>query len=233
MNTHIIILGLIIVLIGSLAGLVNFLNYYFKKLVTNNYEVIRHILSGIGASILVPLLLNMLSSDLINYNESYNDINYFVFAGFCFIAGYFSDRFINSIGEKILKDLEQTKSKVTKIMNEKEENEEKLDILISNESDIDDETIDAPIIDLSNFRASEKFKNENVQAYLHNIINAMKGRYKFRTSRGLAKELRYPENNVKIVLEVLENEGAVRRFTGKDGKTLWALTKIGQLIKEK
>jgi hypothetical protein len=219
--------------IGSLAGLVNFLNFYFRKLISNNNEVIRHILSGIGAAILVPLLLNMLSSDLINFDENYNKISYFVFAGFCFVAGYFSDRFINSIGEKILKDLENTKSQVNKVISETKENEEKLDILVSNESEIEEDTIGSPSINFSEFKAQNKFDDDEIKTRLDKVVNTFKGKYKFRSIKGIAKELNYPENIVKIILEGLEKEGATKRFVGKDGKTLWALTKIGQLLGKK
>lgn len=54
---HICILVGIIVSVGALAGLTNFLYYYFKGHITNPYEVTKYVLSGIGASILAPLLL--------------------------------------------------------------------------------------------------------------------------------------------------------------------------------
>ena len=232
MTTHIIILGLIIIIIGALAGLVNYLNYYYRKLIQNKNEVIRHILSGIGAAILVPLLLNMLSSDLINFDSDYNEINYFVFAGFCFVAGYFSDRFINSIGEKILRDLENTKSQVNQVINETKENEEKLDFLVSSESDSADDIQDSAEIDLSEFRAQNQFNDDEIKEKLDKVINAFKGKYRFRSVKGLSKELNYPETIIKSILEGLEKEGATKRFVRKDGKTLWGLSKIGKLIGE-
>ena len=224
MNTHIIILGLIIIIIGALAGFVNYLD--------DNKKLIKHILSGIGAAILVPLLLNMLSSDLINFGENYNEINYFVFAGFCFVAGYFSDRFINSIGEKVLRDLESTKSQVDQVIKETKENEEKLDFLVSSESDSDDDIIDTAEINLTEVKAKNKFNDDEIKEKIDNIVNAFKGKFRFRSVKGLAKELNYPENIIETILKGLEKEGATKRFVRKDGKILWGLTKIGKLIGE-
>ncbi len=230
MTIHIIILGLIIVIVGSLAGLVNYLNFYFRKLIQNKKEVIRHILSGIGAAILVPLLLNMLSSDLINFDSDYNEINYFVFAGFCFVAGYFSDRFINSIGEKVLRDLENTKSQVNQVINETKDNEEKLDFLVTSESDSEEDIEDSLGINLSEFKSKTQFNDDDIKEKLDKVVNAFKGKYRFRSVKGLSKELNYPETLIRTILEGLENEGATKRFVRKDGKTLWGLTKIGKLI---
>ena len=110
---HELILGLIILGAGLLAGTTNYLNYYFiKDSSAKKNEIVKYIFSSIGASLLVPLLLNMLSSDLIKKSDNYNSLNYFVFAGFCFVAGFYSDKFINAVGEKILKDLRKVDAKV-------------------------------------------------------------------------------------------------------------------------
>lgn len=136
---HRIILALIIIIIGGLAGLINFFTYYFQQREDKREVkiVIKYLLNSIGAAILVPLLLNMLSSNLIKDNNKFDSINYFVFAGFCFIAGYFSDRFINSMGEKILKDLQETKNKANEAIDSAKATEEKVDVLVSTESESD------------------------------------------------------------------------------------------------
>jgi len=224
---HETILALIIFGAGGLAGLTNYLIYLFKDVPLKKGEFFKYFFSSVGAALLVPLLLNMLSSDLIKKTDNYNSLNYFVFAGFCFVAGYFSDRFINSIGEKILKDLENTKAKADTALSETRKTEEKLDILVSPETEVDDE------INLSELKLESSFNDEDLKTQMYRIVNSFKGKYKFRTHTGIAKELNYTTNVVKIILEGLETNGAVKRFTKSDGKEVWGLTKIGLILLNK
>lgn len=225
MTTHIIILSHIIVIIGALAGFICFLTYYYRGIITNKKEVLWHILSGIGAAVLVPLLLNMLSSDLINYHNGFNEINYFVFAGFCFIAGYFSDRFINSIGDKILRDLEKTKRELNKAITETKDNEDKIDFLVSIETDSEEETESHHCVDLNQFKQEKNIVDKSINEKVEKVINAFYGKFRFRTIKGLVKELKYSENEIKSILEKLEIDGLAKQFALKDGKNIWAMKK--------
>jgi hypothetical protein len=230
---HELILGLIILGAGLLAGTTNYLFYYFKEASTKKGEIFKYLLISIGASLLVPLLLNMLSSDLIKKSEAYNSLNYFVFAGFCFVAGYYSDKFINSIGDKILKDIENTKAKVNTALNEVRKNEEKIEILVSSETESDDEMKIISEIKLEELTPGNKFNDEDMKTQIDKIVKSFNGKYKFRTFTGIAKELNYPPNIVKIILEGLEKEGATKRFNKNDGKEIWALTNIGQIMADR
>jgi hypothetical protein len=241
-NQHIIILILIIVFIGAFAGLTNFLTYYFKDLANKKSEIYKYVISGIGASILVPLLLNMLSSNLIKDVKNFDQINYFVFAGFCFVAGYFSDRFINSMGEKVLQDLEKTKQKaekaiaVSKQTEEKadkaiassKENEDKIDFIVSTESDNDSEELDEQ--QLEQIQSTSKYVDDAMKTQANNILLALNGDRKFRSSPSIAKELNYPVLVVKTILENFEKHGIVKKLALKDRpQILWSLTNVGKM----
>jgi hypothetical protein len=229
--SHQTIIIFIIICVGSFAGITNFLYYYFKGIISTKWEILKHISSGIGAAILVPLLLNMLSSDLIKETSNYDESNYLVFAGFCFVAGYFSDRFINSMGDKILKDIENTKDQVRKALVEVKENEEKLDLLVSNETD-KSESLESEI-NIEDFKILNTFKDDALKIQLNNIVRSFKGEYKFRTATGISKELNYPDTIVKITLEELEKAGVTKKLMNKDNKVIWALTQIGQTLADK
>jgi hypothetical protein len=233
MNIHYSIIILIILIIGSLAGLTNFLNYYFKGLVKSNYEVIKYIVSGIGAATLVPLLLNMLSSDLIKDIATFDILNYFVFAGFCFVAGYFSDRFINSIGEKILKDLEKTNDKVDQVISSTKANEDKIDFIVSAETEID-EIEEQSKIDLRDFKVQTAFEDDDLKTTMDKILASFIGKkFKFKTIKGISKELNYTEMVTESFLEALQGQGIVKKLISSDGKVLWALTNLGLLMASK
>lgn len=229
MTTHYMVISGIIVLVGSFAGLSNFLEYYFKNLIKSNYEIFKFVISGVGAAILVPLLLNMLSSNLIKETESFDVLNYFVFAGFCFVAGFFSDRFINSVGDKILKDIERTNDKVDEVISSTKENEEKIDFIVSADSEVDEVASDAKI-DLGEFKIQSTFEDDDVKTQIEKIIKSFGERYKFRTAKGIAKELNYNETVTSAILEGLKTEGLSRKLTTRDGKVLWALTKMSNVM---
>ncbi|WP_433779681.1 YEATS-associated helix-containing protein [Flavobacterium anhuiense] len=226
MSAHFYILIAIIILVGSLAGLTNYLSYYYKDLIKKDYEYIRYILSGIGASILVPLLLNMLSSNLIKEVNDYDIINYFVFAGFCYVAGYFSDRFISSIGEKILKDLEQTKAKVEKTNEKVKETNEKLDIIVDAETESEDNVIEKQI-NLDDLKVTNSTEDDDIKVITNKIIKSLNGKFKFRTISGIAKEIKHQPSLIELILGELEKLGIVKKVTNKEEQILYALTKVG------
>lgn len=234
LHQHEIILILIILSIGALAGYVNFLKAVTKEAELKT-ECLRYTLSGIGAATLVPLFLNMLSSNLIKMTANFDNINYFVFTGFCFIAGYFSDRFIDTIGDKVLKELQQTKDKVNSTSDKLErtsqalqESEDKIDVLVDNETEVDEDDVNINIEGLS--QLSQK-TDDDLSDQTFKIVNSFTNKYKFRTIKGIAKELKYSHTIVEFILDGLEKQGVVKKLTNSHGEILWALTRVGQTIK--
>ena len=236
-NQHELILILLIVIVGGLAGYINVLKDSVLK-ESKSHDFTRYILSAIGSAILVPLFLNMLSSNLIKYNSGYDNNNYFVFAGFCFIAGYFSDRFINTIGDRVLKELKQTnenvadtKSKLERTSQELKDNKEKVDALIDNESELEDFEINKSL-NMTDLHLQTELVDDEMEEKVHKIIQAFKGNddFKFRTIQGLSRKLKYPSNIVEAILNELERLGAVKKFLSSKGSELWTLTKIGLVM---
>jgi hypothetical protein len=101
---HIITLVLIMLICGFFGGYLNYLNNFdtIEPEENNKEKKSNYVLLGIGASFLMPLMLNTIQSNLINFEDSFKIGNYLIFAGFCLIASIFSRRFITTIGEKIL-----------------------------------------------------------------------------------------------------------------------------------
>lgn len=101
MDPHLLIIILIILFCGCFGGYLNYLHNFDTLEKDNGIKIARlkYILLGIGAALLVPAFLKMISSNLATSNDN-ND--YLIFAGFCLIAAIFSRRFINTIGERIL-----------------------------------------------------------------------------------------------------------------------------------
>ncbi|MCR8559442.1 hypothetical protein KXD93_17425 [Mucilaginibacter sp. BJC16-A38] len=232
-NSHEIILVVLLIFVGGFAGFIN----SFRNIVPHK-KLYQYVFSGIGAATLVPLFLNMLSSNLIKYQSNYDSINYFVFAGFCFIAGYFSDRFIDSIGEKILKEIQQTKNDVEKANNNIDENANLLketsqiiETLIENDLDEDDSDAESRAI-IYDTEVSSNLDNDLTIKRQH-ILNSFKDTYKFRSVNGIAKELLYTPDIVELLLNDLEQQRLVKKINSPSGKIFWTLTRVGHLMIDK
>jgi hypothetical protein len=106
------ILILIFILLGAgiFGGIVGYFRIDYDKIIEPR-EMIKPILIGTGASLLVPLFLNMMSSDLIENSKS-NPYAYFIILGFGLIASIFSNDFISALGKKILNELKDVKKEV-------------------------------------------------------------------------------------------------------------------------
>lgn len=231
MDQHYLIIVVIILVVGSFAGFTNYLNFYFKDLIKNKYEIFKYIISGIGAAILVPLLLNMLSSDLVKSDENYNVLNYFVFAGFCYIAGYFSDRFISSIGDKILTDLEKTKEKVKDLENTTKVNEETINFIVSAETEVEELELPTKSV-FEKLNVRKAFEVDAFHNQQNKIIDSFSGKFKFRTLKGISKYTNEDEVVTKTKLEDLEHRGIIKKLNRVDGEDLYALTKFGIIYPE-
>ena len=135
MLTHIQILSLIMLAMGILGGIVNYLltndQVYrdllskkeagsnqanqgsIKKMVLKSPTFWTNIVIGISATILVPLFLSTISSTLMDEADK-NHLKYFVFAGFCLLAAIFSRKFILSMEEVILGKVKALEAKQEK-----------------------------------------------------------------------------------------------------------------------
>lgn len=100
-DNHLWVLVFIMVVCGAFGGFLNYLNDFdtIENEKKNKQIRFKYILLGIGAALLIPLFLNMISSDII---RSTDHADYLIFAGFCLVAAIFSRRFISTIGDRIL-----------------------------------------------------------------------------------------------------------------------------------
>jgi predicted transcriptional regulator len=114
-NTHLWIIIATMIAMGILGGIIN---YFINRSEENDMEnekneIMKAVIIGIGASLLVPLFLNMISSNLLMETEQ-NHYKMLVFAGLCLIASITSKKFISSISEHILKQANEAKEKAKK-----------------------------------------------------------------------------------------------------------------------
>jgi hypothetical protein len=209
--SHIWTLIIIIFIAGIFGGIVNyFMNNVSKT--WDKYDFTKSLVLGIVASAIVPLFLEIISSKLI-YNSKNEHLEYFVFGGFCLLASVFSSKFLQSLGDRILKELNEVKK-------ENKDNKEKVDVMVSQKSDD---------------KQTEKFVDAKLKIQagedVEKIIAALQDdEFTFRTINGLTTASNTNESTVKTILLHLEDKDYVRQFKRLDGVTLWTLTTKGQRL---
>lgn len=206
MSLIIIIIG-IIVLIGSVIALLDIFYFYHKGSFNNNNDIIRHVIAGIGAALLTPILLKNIIPNL----PEFSNIEFLVISGFCFVAGYFSDRIINSVR----KSINRKKTKIDNAISSVKEIQQNLMISTENNSEfiIIENQNNIPDIDM---KVQEK-----------KIINSFSENKKIRTAREIAVELDTNSIVVTTILEGLYGQGKLKKLTCLNGNEHWSLTQLG------
>jgi hypothetical protein len=185
----------IIILFGGLGGIVNYFFTYIpnneEKSKWNSFELAKSLVIGISASFLMPLFLNMISSDLIK--ESMNDpYKLFVFSGFCLIAAISSKAFIQSISQKILKEISEFKEKVEK------EIKPVIDRETEDDLDVENEEVSEEVRVFSDIELDENDTNRI------KVLKALgMGKYIFRSLKGISNQVKLDVKEVNLALNDL------------------------------
>lgn len=114
----------IIIASGIIGGCVNY--YYNLKKDSENEDVntlTRSIIVGIGASIIVPIFLEITQSRILEGLKSHIINDYILFISFCVLAGITSTRFISSVSDSVL-------SRIGKVEDAAKDAKQKTDTLI-------------------------------------------------------------------------------------------------------
>ncbi len=207
------ILILIMVSSGFIGGIVN---YYLS----DEKMFWKSIIMGIVASFLVPLFLNMISSDLVEtILKQTHDATYiskiFIFTGFCLIASIFSRTFMQNISNKLLQQLKEEQSKLR-------EDIEPIRIR-------DTEPTTTSTSSTTTTTTPPQPPLDDVMGFV--MKSLIKGNYTYRTEVGLAKELKMEKSEVSLTLDRLCKLGFVeKRLNKKSDKekpAYWFLTQDG------
>lgn len=205
------VIGLIISA-GAFGGLINFAQTRTNESTWG--DVFWSVVIGLGAAFLIPLFLNTISSTLLAglLNGTASSADPFVFFGFCLLGAITSKSMIQSLSQKVLRLLEETKRDVENLKDEVE-----------------------PII-VKETEPDERKSNEiafRVEAYgltgddAPKVIKALgDGKYSRRTVHGIAKDADIAENTVIETLHWLQQNGLATTTGGP--RHYWSLTDTGR-----
>lgn len=222
------ILVAIIIAAGLLGGVAN---YYMNKTDRGWYshDFVKSSLLGLTAAATVPLFLKTVSSNLMQDCLNGDVISHFVFFGFCAVAAIFSSKFLQSLADKLLQEVQEVRQR-------QEELAETQDVLVRENSDPDDFASSGATTAEEEEEAFESFstrgskKATSVPPALteeQKILRVFEsGKYAFRSLRGVCRDSGLEEKLVATKLDELEARGLVKKIKRRsDGETVWTLSR--------
>ena len=222
----------VMLLAGIFGGLVNYylsdekeIEKEIEEKVNKKKSLQKSLIIGIGASFLVPMFLNMISSGLLS-DSCEDNLKLLVFAGFCLIAAISSRAFISTISDRILDATKAARKEVENARMELSSVQSEIAPLIEKETEGDEEEVAAESI-------QESREIDNIIAGLDEtektVLNALGlGPYTYRSISGLTKETNLDKELVHKTLNSLINRGLVSQSLRKKGLR-WYLSEKGIL----
>ncbi len=219
-----ILLFVIMTIAGIFGGVVN----YFMTKVTEpgSANIWRSVTVGVAASFMVPLFLNMISSNLLDAVASApkpaDPIKSFVFAGFCLVASISSTAFIRTLSDRILKEAKEAKREARKTKTELHETRAELQPIVDRNTEID----------LDTAALAGRAAKAGLDPAQKKVLSALAGgMYTFRSASGLSKDTGMDRSEVIKSVEALVESGlAGARELNKGPK--WFITDAGRATLE-
>jgi biotin operon repressor len=199
----------IMTLAGAFGGVINY--FIERRDSPQKSSIIRSLVVGIGASYLVPLFLNMISSDLLEKLDE-DTGKLLVFVGFCLIAAITSSAFIRSLSDRVLKEASEAKRL------SKELHDAMMPILLR-------ETEPAP----QEVKVRKLNDDEVLGAETNDVLHALaSGKYAWRTLDGLQQQTGLNRTHVETRLQLLVQSGYAISREDAQGMRRWAITVAGK-----
>ena len=224
-NLHVWLLIGIMLTGGLLGGIVNYLLAKADEPpeAASKASLLRSVLAGVAAAMLVPLFLNMLSSKLLSPN-GWEPLSALVFLGFCLVAAISSKAFITTISDRILREVREAKDISVEAKKQSEKTADAVEPILDKESepqnvgpqpDAQAEAVAAP--ELSEQEAG--------------VLAALSSqKYTLRSASGVTRDSGLEDRALVVdTLDRLMAKGLVGLQQSKKGD-LWFLTTGGRLV---
>jgi len=175
----------------------------------------RSVVVGVAAAFLVPLFLNMISSNLIELIKSGDSSKALILTGFCLVASISSTAFIRTLSDRVLSEARQAKREALDAKTEVTRAKEDINFLVDQETEVDQ---------ASDAKAALQTEQSDEQKLLHALS---KGRWALRSEGGLAKDSGIDRSVVAQLLQDMAGRGLVAKRTSERG-TRWFITDSGR-----
>lgn len=220
MANHIFILATVMLLAGIFGGLVNY--YMYGDHDPDATSLPRCLVVGIGAAFLVPVILDLVNSELILETQG-DPSRLLIFTGFCLISSIASRFFITNMSDRILDAARQAREQSNSVHHDLRIIKNELLPLIDTETEQDLEPDEEP--EILDYR--EELDVTSSQA----LKMLSTGRYIFRSLAGLCRESNNDEATMLQTLGVLVSRSLAGKVSGKNG-VRWHITEKGRRVLE-
>ena len=216
-----LIASLIILASGALGG---FLSYLMPR--DEEHQTLewwKYIVLGIGAAFVVPLLLNMISSDLLvdvvtpaSGTAEAND-KYFVLSGFCIVSAVSARTFLQTLSKGVLQQI--------RAVNEEVEEAREVAAKARAQSLIATDFMDEPDDEEQLVNTVPLTKDEK------KVINEMvTGKYAMRSVSGLAKSIGLTKEVVNESITSLTSKKLVEKGENSRSQERWYPSQTGRKV---
>lgn len=172
---------------------------------------------GIGAAFLVPLFLNMISSDLLLACKE-TPTKMLVFAGFCLVASISSSAFIRSLSDRLLEQAARSAEEANRRV---EEVKTDLEPIKAKATEPDAGAI-------SGSRQALPANEVHDLGVGQRVLRALcETEFAFRSVEGISRSTGIARRDLEAILNGLVQDGLVRNTLTEDGLR-WCITKKGR-----
>ena len=220
MANHIFILATVMLLAGIFGGLVNYYLYGDKD--PDAASLPRFLVVGVGASFLVPVVLDMVNSELVLESQG-DPSRLLIFTGFCLISALLSRFFIDNLSDRILNEAQVAKARSEEVQQNLRIIQSELLPLIDTETEQDMSGQEDPQVSSA---------NDELDVTSTQVLKILSsGRFIFRSLAGVCRESNQEESTVLKTLHVLVNRSLAGKVSGKNG-VRWHITEKGRRVLE-
>lgn len=215
----------IMLLTGLLGGTANYLNSPKEE-----RSLMRSLLMGLVATIAIPLFLKVVDSNILNDTKG-DILNYFIYAGCCVLAAFYSARFLEGLSSRVLQNLQEKVDRTSETVQEQgnkiNETADKTDMII--DTQIPDPEQITPVPEDVPELAPEDLRSRNVtgapdvdsRSPQEKVI-ATFSKYPMQKIESLCKALGVSPETMKPILIAMEQEGKLKKVLLR-GEEVYAL----------
>lgn len=213
----VLVLTFVMLVAGVFGGLINF--YLLNQDNRDTTGMIRCVVVGVGAAFLVPVLLDLVGSSIVD--QSRNDPSQLlIYTGLCLIAAIASRVVVTNKIDRTLQAADTAKLEVEDLRIQVRQLQLSLFPLIETETEMDSAQVEeGDLLDGLDVAATQVLKALGT------------GRYIFRTQDSLLKDLELVDSDVIKSLNILMNTGLTGKVNSSWGLR-WHLTERGRRLVE-
>ena len=219
MANHIFIMATVMLLAGIFGGLVNY--YLYGEKDPDASSLPRFLVVGVGASFLVPVVLDLVNSELVLESQG-DPSRLLIFTGFCLISALLSRFVIDNLSDRIFNEAQVAKQRAEEVQHDLRMIQTNLMPLIDTETEQDVNVQDPSLLNVQD-------ELDVTSTSVLKILSS--GRFIFRSLSGLCREVNQDESTVLKTLNVLTVRSLAGKVSGKDG-VRWHITENGRRVLE-